>query len=122
MYKVILTAKKRPDLTREQFIDYYDNRHVPFMHRLLSVGAAVHRRNFVVRDAAAGGLPDDGFDVITEVIYEDRETAEATLRQYADPEIRRLALEDEGRFLLPGSLRAYVVEVHETVFRPLPPG
>jgi hypothetical protein len=45
MFKVIMLIKKRPDISRDEFIDYYDNRHVPFMQNLLSVGAAVHRRN-----------------------------------------------------------------------------
>ena len=127
MVKIIMLIKKRPDLSRAEFIKYYDEHHIPFMHSILSRGAAIHRRNFVIPDAADIGSPDnldssrpDDYDVICEVLYEDRETAESVMRDFENPEIRRLCQEDEARFLMPGSIKRYLVEVHETVFRPLP--
>jgi hypothetical protein len=127
MYKLIMLIKKRPDLTREQFIDYYDNRHVPFMHSILPRGAAVHRRNFVIPAAVAPGSAGDGpaaaadadYDVISEVFYEDLETANNARRALEDRELFRLMREDEHKFLLPDSIRRFVVEVHETVYRPI---
>ena len=117
MFKVVMLIKKRPELTREAFMDYYTNHHVPFIHELLPKGAAVHRRNFVLEPNPPG--PDD-YDVISEVFYEDRATAEEAMRAFADPEIQRLAQEDEDKFILRGSIRRYVVEVQETRYRPLP--
>jgi len=126
MVKMIMLIKKRPGLTRAEFIKYYDEHHIPFMHHILTRGAAIHRRNFVIPDAADIGSPDnldstraDDYDVICEVFYEDRETAESVMRDFQDPEIRRLCQEDEARFLMPGSIKRYLVEVHETIFRPL---
>jgi hypothetical protein len=115
--KIVMLIRKRPELTREEFIDYYDNHHVPFVHSLLPQGAAIHRRNFVV--PGDGVVPD--CDVISEVFYENRETADAAMRALADPRIRKLVEEDEERFLVRGSIRRYLVEVHETVYRPIPP-
>jgi uncharacterized protein (TIGR02118 family) len=117
MFKLVMLIRKRADLTREQFIDYYDNHHVPLMHRIQPCGAAVHRRNFVVPGAA--GTTD--YDVISEVFYEDAATAASAAKALDDPELRRQMLEDENNFIEPGSIRRFVVEVHETVFRPLPP-
>ena len=123
----MMLIKKRPDMSREEFIDYYNNKHVPLMHRLLSRGAAIHRRNFVIPNIADIGSADNldvaaqnDYDVICEVFYEDRETAESVMRDFQDPEIRRLTEEDEAKFQLRGSIKRYIVEVHETVFRPLP--
>jgi hypothetical protein len=127
MVKIVMLIKKRPDLTRAQFIDYYDRQHVPFMHKILSKGAAIHRRNFVIPDAADIGSADnldaaksDDYDAICEVFYEDRATAESVMQDFQNPETRRLCLEDEAKFVMPGSIKRYLVEVHETVFRPLP--
>ena len=117
MFKVVMPIKKRPDITREKFMDYYTNHHVPYIHKLLPKGAAVHRRNFV---AAPSPLGPDDYDVISEVFYEDRATAEGAMKAFADPDIHRLAQEDEDQFILPGSIKRYIVEVHETVYRPLP--
>lgn len=116
MFKVILLAKKRPDLSAEAFRDYYSNHHVPLMNRLLDHGAAVHRRNFITHTN-----PDEPgeFDVISEVYYEDRATAEATMREMADPEIHRRRIEDEMNFLIAESVRVFMVETDTTIFRPL---
>jgi EthD domain-containing protein len=124
MFKIIMLLKKRADITREEFIEHYDNVHVPFMHGLVPQGAAVHRRNFVVpkRAADAGAETDPGSecDAIVEVFYEDLDTAERAMRCLTDPQVRSLMEQDESKFIHPGSIRRYVVEVHETVFRPLP--
>ena len=125
MFKLIVLIRKRPELSRQEFIDYYDNRHVPLVHSLLPKGAAVHRRNFVVTDAAQGERSadaagaDESWDVISEVFYEDLGTAQAAARAMQDPAIRRRIEEDEERFIMRGSMRRFVVEVHETVFRPV---
>jgi hypothetical protein len=123
VFKLIMLIKKRPDLTREQFIDYYDNHHIHLMHRILPLGAAVHRRNFVVPNAAgsanAAGDNSD-YDAIVEVFYESREAAMNTVQALNDPQIKRQMEEDEQKFILRSSLRRYVVEAHQTVFRPMP--
>ena len=116
MFKLVMLLRKRPDITREQFIDHYDNRHVPLMHSLQAKGAAVHRRNFVV-PPEAGSRPE--YDAIVEIFYEDLATAQGAASAIADPEVRRQMLEDEDRFIERGSIRRYVVEVHETVYRPI---
>jgi hypothetical protein len=123
MFKLIMLIKKRPDLTREQFIDYYDNRHVPFMHSLLPKGAAVHRRNYV-RASPAPEKPgltqlaeEDTWDVISEVFYEDLATAQAAIASMNEPHTKKMMEDDENNFILTGSIRRYVVEVHETVYR-----
>ena len=116
MFKLVMLLKKRPDISREQFRDYYSNRHVPFVHKLLKKGAAIHRRNFVV--TSNGGEGED-YDAIVEVFYEDRQTAEAAASALGDPEIRRMVEEDEDKFIQRGSIRRYIVEVQETRFRPI---
>lgn len=117
MFKVIVLARKRADIPFEQFRAYYTNTHVHLMNGLLEHGAAVHRRNFVIHpDPEKPGQ----FDVISEVFYEDRAVAEATMREMADPEIHRQRIEDEQRFLDPASVQVFMVEEETTVFRPLP--
>ena len=127
MFKVIMLIKKKPGMTREEFMDYYDNKHIPLMHRILSKGAAIHRRNYVIPSASDIASPDNldaraenDYDVICEVFYEDLETAQSVMRDFQNEEVRRLTEEDEGKFQLRGSIKRYIVEVHETVFRPLP--
>lgn len=115
-FKVIVLARKRPDLSDEEFRAYYNDHHVHLMNRLLHHGAAAHRRNFVVHPDPAN--PGD-YDVISEAFYEDRSVAEATMRELAQPEVHRQRIEDEAKFLLPESVRVFMVETATTVFRPI---
>lgn len=117
VFKVVLLARKRADVSFAQFRAHYSDHHVHLMNGLLKHGAAVHRRNFVIHaDPASPGE----YDVISEVFYEDRATAEATMRELADPEVHRQRIADEVRFLDPASVRVFMVEAETTVFRPLP--
>ena len=128
MFKMVLLGRKRPDLSREQFMDYYSNHHVPFVSKLLQgQGAAIHRRNFVVPAApvkvdVGPNMNTDAsndYDVISEVFYEDHAAAARAMRFFSDPELVRQIEEDEARFLERGSLKKYMVEVQETVIRPI---
>lgn len=116
MFKIVLLARKRPDISFEDFRAYYSNHHIHMMNELLEHGAAVHRRNFVIHpDPASPGA----YDVVTEVFYEDRAVAEATMREMADPDVHRRRIEDEARFLAPDSIHVFMVEAETTVFRPI---
>lgn len=109
----MVLACKKAGISDEDFRAYYRDRHLPFMHGLLTHGAAFHRRNFVVH---AGG-PQVGYHVITEALYEDETVFAKTLEELSDPEKRRLRMEDEARFLDPDSIRIFRVEAEETSFR-----
>lgn len=54
MFKTILLIKKRDGMSRQEFSEYYDKGHLPFMLKLLPGKLAVHRRNYIV-DAADFG-------------------------------------------------------------------
>jgi len=41
------------------------------------------------------------------------------MREMAAPEVHRQRIEDEMKFLLPESMRVFMVETDTTVFRPL---
>jgi hypothetical protein len=123
MFKIMMLLRKKAGMTREEFIDYYDNRHVPFMHSILPQGAAIHRRNFIVPAPQAaqgeGMVGAAECDVIVELFYEDVETVQRAMHCLADPLIQQQMAEDESRFIMPGSIRRFIVEPHETVFRSL---
>jgi hypothetical protein len=117
VFKLMMLIKKRPELSRHAFIDYYDKHHIKLLHSIQPKGAAIHRRHFVVVEP---GQPEPDYDVISEVIYEDRATAEAAWKILAQAEKTKIMIDDEEKFIVRSSLRRFVVETHETVFRPLP--
>jgi len=130
MFKWIATIKRKKGMTREAFIDYYENKHIPLIRRTIGQ-TYIYRRNYVVYEdpiltvvrsgptfrqevaAHGGGIEDDDFDVLSECIFSTREDAQTQLSRFADPEISRIIQEDEAKFCEPGRSKIYIVEVHQ---------
>ncbi|WP_433282427.1 EthD domain-containing protein [Pseudonocardia xinjiangensis] len=106
MFKVFAYLTKRADLSREEFIDYYENHHVPLVlsHAPLP---RVYKRNYLSRgDAANLESPAIEFDVVTETVWDDRSGFENWISSLGIPAIA----EDEARFLDRSKTTAYVIE------------
>jgi EthD domain len=71
--KVFAFLTKRDGIDTAAFIDHYENRHVPLV---LSLAAAplVYKRNYVVRgDELNRESESIDFDVVTELVFADRD-------------------------------------------------
>jgi hypothetical protein len=97
----IALLKARAGLSREEFVDYYENHHVPL---ILSLAPApdYYARNYVP-ETDQRGFPAD-FDVMTHLKFTD-EPARRTW-------LSLVLAEDEARFLDRARTRAWIVEEH----------
>ncbi len=124
MFKVVTSMKKRPGLSREAFMDYYANRHIPFLQTIISPTAPrplAYRRNFVrygdpLMDVIGHGRgvrteSDGEFDVLTEGVYASREDAMGSTGQLFMPGKLEKLLRDEENFIQIDKVKVYVVEV-----------
>jgi uncharacterized protein (TIGR02118 family) len=110
MFKVFAYLTRRQGTTREEFIDYYENHHVPLVLSLASM-PRVYKRNYVVRsDEASPGPPAIDFDVVTEMIWDDRAGFEEWTALRGVPAIA----EDEARFLDRSKTRSCVIDERVT--------
>lgn len=127
MFKWICLIKKKRGVSRQEFMDYYENNHVPLVRRMFPEEFShvrVYRRNYIVfddpvvkLDAYEGLESATGFDVVTECITDTREQAYALLQAaFKNPENAKLVMEDEDKFIERGSALMYVVEARETDF------
>lgn len=113
MIKCIALLKKRADLSREDFIAYYETRHAPLVLSLLP-GIVEYRRSFVRQDGAfpaADGSPID-FDVVTEIWLPDQEAHQRFIARATDPEIAKRLAEDEAAMCDGAATRMVIVEEH----------
>lgn len=111
MFKCIALLKRKADLSRAAFIDYYETQHAPLIRRLLP-GIIDYRRNYVDLDGAfvfPGAAPID-FDVITEIWLADRSAYDRFTTVARDADIARQIAEDEENFLDRSATRMMVVE------------
>ena len=98
MIKALVFLTRKPGLTREQFIEYYETRHVPLILRTFPETCG-YRRNFIDHDSAAlysrGNLID--CDAIAELWYPDLAAYEASTRRYAEPGVAAAVAHDEDQ-------------------------
>ncbi|EQB02579.1 hypothetical protein L288_16420 [Sphingobium quisquiliarum P25] len=110
MFKCIALLRRRPDISHEAFVDYYETQHARLILRLLP-GILDYRRNYVEREGAftSPQAPID-FDSVTEIRFADRAAYDLFLSKAAEPDIARQIAEDEANFLDRAATRMFVVE------------
>jgi uncharacterized protein (TIGR02118 family) len=111
MLKVIALMRRKPGLTKAQFIEYYETRHAPLMNRLQQPELVGYKRNFVDLE---GAILTDGnppwFDVVTELYYESRQAYEQCMTRLAAPEPTQQRIADESNFLDRSMIHFFIVE------------
>lgn len=111
MFKCIALLKRKPKLSHEAFVDYYETKHAPLIRRLLP-GIVDYRRNYVDIDGAflfPDAAPID-FDVITEIWLDDKVAYDRFLAVAAQEDVAQQIARDEENFLDRGRSRMLVVE------------
>jgi uncharacterized protein (TIGR02118 family) len=111
MFKVIALLTRKPGISREAFIDYYETRHVPLIWSLFPY-IAEYRRNFVDLTGAiisTGTTPPD-FDSVTELWFHDRAGYDAMLNAHATTDAGDKIAKDEENFLDRSKTRFFIVE------------
>ena len=111
MTKSIALLKRRADLSRDEFIDYYERNHAPLILSLLP-GILDYRRNFADFEGAfafPGAAPFD-FDVVTEIWFADRAAYDAAMAVALGPETAARIAADEENFLDRSATRMFLVD------------
>ena len=122
MIKLVLTLKRKPGMTHEDFRAYYEKSHVEQAVKLFGHLMLAYRRNYLPTSAAlCDGDPErvgkpqpEGVDVVTEVIFKDQASFDEFARKFNAPEINQWFVEDEKRFFDREASRMGIVEIVES--------
>jgi uncharacterized protein (TIGR02118 family) len=111
MFKVIALLTRKPGISREAFIEYYETRHVPLI-RSLFPDIADYRRNYVDLTGAiiADGTTAPDFDSVTELWFPDRKGYDAMLKAHFETDAGERVAKDEENFLDRSKTRFFIVE------------
>jgi uncharacterized protein (TIGR02118 family) len=110
MVKVFAFLTKREGIDTQAFVDHYENNHIPLVLSLAPT-PLVYKRNYVVRGDELNREDDSiDFDVVTELVFSDRNAYLAWIEKLGVDAIAT----DEQRFLERSRTRAYVIEEHST--------
>ena len=119
MIKFVMCLTRDPKMTREEFRDYWLNKHGPFfMENADGMGAKKYVQSHTLDTplneglrTSRGMLPE--YDGVAEVWFESEE---ALIEGMSSPEGQKLGaalLEDEGKFIDHSKSSAFIVEEHE---------
>lgn len=111
MFKSIALLRRRSDINRDEFIDYYENTHSALILRLLP-DILDYRRNYVEQEGAFlyPGISALDFDVVTELHFADRAAYDRFLAKAGEADIARQIAEDEENLFDRSLTRMFVVE------------
>ena len=119
MVKLIMCLYRRSDLTREQFQDYWMNRHGPFF---MKNAGAMRAKKYVQSHtvdtplnegmkASRGMQPE--YDGVAEVWFESEEDLMEAMSSPEGQQLSAALLEDEGNFIDHSKSSAFIVKEHE---------
>ncbi len=119
MIKFVMCLRRHPDMTREQFKDYWMNQHGPFFMQNAEVMRAKRYVQSVTLDTplnqglreSRGMQPE--YDGVAEVWFESEQDL---IEAMSSPEMEKLGaalVEDESNFIDHANSSAFIVQEHE---------
>lgn len=114
--KIICLLKRNSALSRDEFIDHYENRHVKLVSNLLPFFSEYKRNYINVEDAYRTDHLDNQasseppFDVVTELSFASRAMYEQMVAALADPVIGKAIADDEDHVFDRSAMAVYMVD------------
>jgi len=99
--KMIILIKKKPGMSREDFIYHYEASHAVIGKRLLGHLWTKYVRNYplsLMQYQPEDNSIDDSYDAVTEIWFKDQAAVDEMAQIINDPDNNRLILEDEEKF------------------------
>jgi hypothetical protein len=105
---------KREGMSADEFVDYYENHHVPLILSL-APPPVVYKRHYLQRgDVLNLGEADIDFDVVTEQQFADRAAFQSWIDAVTTGDNGKRVAADEARFLERSRTRSCVVSDYVT--------
>ena len=119
MIKFVMCITRRPNMTREEFKDYWMNKHGPFfMNNADAMGAKKYVQSHTLDTplneglrTSRGMLPE--YDGVAEVWFESEEALMEGMSSLEGQKLGAALLEDEGNFIDHSKSSAFIVEERE---------
>jgi uncharacterized protein (TIGR02118 family) len=119
MIKFVMCITRHPDMTRDEFKEYWINKHGPFF---MANAGAMRAKKYVQSQTvdtplneglrrSRGMQPE--YDGIAEVWFESEEELMEGMSSPEGEELSAALLEDEGNFIDHSKSSAFIVEEHE---------
>jgi uncharacterized protein (TIGR02118 family) len=125
MIKLVFCVRRHPDMSREEFQDYWLNHHGPMFQRFAETYRAVRYVQSHTIDSPLNenlkrsrGLSDE-YDGIGEIWWQSEKDFMEAVTSPEGQELRKMFIEDEARFVNLGASSAFFTVEHVLVDRVL---
>lgn len=119
MIKFIMCITRHPNMSRDEFQDYWMNKHGPFfMENASTMRAKKYVQSHTIDSALNEGLKSSRgmrpeYDGVAEVWFDSEEELMQAMSSPEGQKLSALLLEDEGNFIDHSKSSAFLVEEHE---------
>ncbi len=119
MFKTVCLLKRRPGMSFEDFVAYYETYHRKIGERVLPTARRYMRRYLhPVPNPLTGEVEELEYDVLTEIWFDSRDAYEAGMAALAAPKTAAEIAEDEEKLFDRSKNRFCTIEEHESVLAP----
>jgi predicted ATPase len=111
MFKIVILLKRKPGMSREDFIRHYETVHSVLAVKLVP-GVIDYRRNFLDPSKGVFGVSHEhpGFDCITEMVWPDKAAYERAFAEFSKQEVIDAITQDEAKLFDRSTIRSYFVD------------
>lgn len=124
MFKQIVFLRKRPDMSMDEFLDYYETRHSQLAQKMGAKPALPNAQRYVRRylkmetNPVTGEVHDSGYDCLMEIWWNSRADFENSQRIISDPERLPMTMEDEKQLFASHANPVCSVEEYDSPMGP----
>ena len=123
MFKQICFFRKRPDMTMEEFKEYYENQHTQLGKRIgkpAIPNAVRYVRRYLtpLMNPVTGEIHDPGYDCVMEIWWNSRADFENSQRIIRDPARLPYTVEDEKKLFATHANPICMVEEYDSPMGP----
>lgn len=106
LFKILLFMKRRPGMSMDEFMQYYEEKHVPLALKYSgSMKSYTRRFVFPQTHVETGPCSELEFDVITELGYDDETAFKSTLEYLSTTHLPEEVIADEEQLFDRSSFR-----------------
>jgi hypothetical protein len=116
MVKMVFLLKRRPGMSRADFIQYYESHHARLGEKYVP-NAVRYVRRFLEPVPGPWSKPADEFDVMTELWFANKQEADLAMAHLSEPKIHDEIAADEKRLFDRSRSQVYLITEQESVMQ-----
>lgn len=116
MIKMVNLLKRKPGMSQEEFINYYESTHAKIGEKYLSRHALHYVRRYLkpLPESIMPPPAEQPFDVVMEIWFRDQAALEACFADLLTAEAQAEITEDENKLFDRNHMHFHLVEEHES--------